>query len=255
MKNSERQKQMFEFISLYREQSVETLAAELNISVATVRRDLAAMARRGLIERTWGGANVAVPIVYDMQEFEDDAAKRAIAASAARYVLPGMVVAISGGSTCTELARLLRGRAIKVLTNAVNIALELRSSGHTQVVLSGGVLNAASYELVGPMVERSLSDFRADIAFVGCSGVLPGFGFSMRDEPEAGAARAIIRLTGRVIVLADHRKVGRQTFARFAHFSEVERLITDDGLSDPWHTQFGQLGLNVELAPAQQVQL
>ena len=247
MKNSERQKQMFEFISLHREQSVETLAAELNVSVTTVRRDLAAMARRGLIERTWGGANVAVPVVYDAQEFEDDAAKRAIAVAAARHVRPSMVVAISGGSTCTELARLLRGRSIKVLTNAVNIALELRSSGHTQVVLSGGVLNAASYELVGPMVERSLSEFRADIAFTGCSGVLPGFGFSMRDEPEAEAARAITRLTGRVMVLADHRKIGRQTFARFAHFSEVERLITDDALSQSWQAQLAQLGLNVEL--------
>lgn len=161
-----------------------------------------------------------------------------------------MVVALSGGSTCTELARPLRSRAIKVLINAVSIALELRSSGHTQVVLSGGVLNAASAERVGPMVKRCLSDFRADIAFARCSGVLPGFGFSMRDEPEAGTARAIIRLTGRVIVLADHRKGGRQTFARFAHFSEGERLITDHALCASWQSQLAHLGLNVELSDA-----
>lgn len=247
--SGERQQRVFELVSAHGEQATEALGQQLGVSPATMRRDLAALERRGLIQRTWGGARVAVPVVYTDGDFQGETVKRSIAATAARLVEPGMVIAVSGGSTCTELARWLRGRRIKVVTNALNVALELRASSHTRVVLSGGELNVASYELIGDMVARSLSEYRVDMAFVGCSGVMLDFGFSMRDEPEANAARAITRVADRVVVIADHRKVGRRTSVRFARFDEVERLITDDGLTPAWRAQLAQAGLQIDLAP------
>lgn len=246
MKSALRQEQLFKFISEHREVAVETLAERFGVSLTTVRRDLDALEHRKLIERTWGAARVAVPVVYTEQAFQGEAVKRAIAAAAANLVEPGMTIGISGGSTCTELARRLRGQRIKVVTNALNVALELRSTPHTRVVMTGGELNFASYELVGDLVARSLSEYRVDMAFTGCSGLTLDFGFSMRDEPEAVAARAMTRMASRVVVLADHRKVGARTFARFAQISEVERLITDDGLGPEWLTRLTQAGLNVQ---------
>lgn len=246
MKSATRQEELFRFIGEIGETTIETLAEQFGVSLITIRRDLTALERRNLVRRTWGGVEVAVPVIYEDETFETGTVKRAIAGAAARLVEPGMVIAISGGSTCTALARRLRGQRIRVLTNALNVALELRSTGHTQVVLTGGELNSASYELVGSMVDRSLSEYRADMAFVGCSGVTPDFGFSMRDEREAATARAITRITDRVIVLAEHPKVGRQTFARFAQLSQVERLITDDGLDAKYHQALTQAGLTVD---------
>lgn len=248
-KSARRQEQLFKFIGEQGEPSVEALAAHFGVSPITIRRDLTALERRKLVTRTWGGVRVAIPIVYGDEAFEGGAVKRAIAIAASGLVEPGMVLAISGGSTCTELARRLRGQRVRVLTNALNVALELRSTGHTRVMLTGGELNAASYELVGELVARSLSEYRVDLAFVGCSGVTPDFGFCMRDEPEAGAARAITQAAGRVVVLADHGKAGQKTFARFARLGEVERLITDDGLDNIWRGRLVSAGLRVDLAP------
>lgn len=247
MKSAQRQEQLFRFIGEQGEVTVETLASHFGVSTVTVRRDLTALERRRLVQRTWGGVRVAIPIHYGDEAFGGGAVKRAIAIAAAELVEPGMVIAVSGGSTCTELARRLRGQRIKVVTNALNVALELRSTGHTRVVLTGGELSALSYELVGDMVGRSLSEYRVDMAFVGCSGLTPDFGFSMRDEPEAATARALTRAAGRVVVIAEHGKVGQKTFARFAQLGEVERLITDRGLSRPWQEQLAAAGLRVDL--------
>ncbi len=228
------------------------IAGHLGVSLATVRRDLAALERRGLIERCWGGASVRSPIKY-LADFEHVAAeraaeKRAIAAAAAALVEPEMTVGLSGGTTCTELARWLRGKPITVVTNAINIATELYNHAHTKVVATGGALNTYSYELVGKMVAYSLAEYRLDLCFLGCTGLEPGFGFSMRDDFEAAVARAFLQVSSRAMVVADRTKVGRRTLARFAPLSAIERLITDERLATSWQERLREAGLEVTLA-------
>lgn len=229
------------------------LAERLDISVATVRRDLAALERRGLIERVWGRARVRSPVRYleDFRAVADKqaAAKRAVAAAASSHVVAGMVVGLSGGTTCTELARWLRGKPVTVVTNAINVATELYNHSLTKVIVTGGTLNAYSYELVGEMVGYTLQRYRLDLCFVGCSGAAPEVGFSMRDGLESAVARAFLEVSARAVVVADHSKVGRKTPARFAPFSTVERLITDEGLGEARRQRLEAAGLTVELAP------
>ncbi len=229
------------------------LAAHLGISTATLRRDLAALERRGLVERTWGGARVRSPINY-LEDFarvaaEQAEAKRQIAARAATLVEAGMVIGLSGGTTCTELARWLRGKAVTVVTNAINVATELYNHGRTKVIVIGGALNAYSYELVGEMVHVALREVRVDLCFLGCSGVTADFGFSMRDHPEAAVARHFLAVSQRAVVVADHSKVGRTTLARFAPLTRVERLVTDAGLPRAQRAGLTEAGLNVDVAP------
>lgn len=221
-------------------------------SLATVRRDLAALERRGLIERTWGGAKVRSPINY-LSNFDAEASqradeKRAISAVASELVEPGMVVGVSGGTTCTELGRWLRGKTVTVVTNAINVATELYNHGRTRVVVTGGALNSYSYELVGEAVTRSLEEYRLDICFLGCSGILPGFGFSMRDHLESAVARAFLTVSERSVVVADHGKIGKRTLARFANFSEIDKLITDSGIRSSDKEQLEQAGLDIDTA-------
>lgn len=229
------------------------LARKLCISVATVRRDLAALERRGLIERSWGRARVRSPVRY-LEDFKavadkEAAAKRAIAAAASAHVTTGMVVGLSGGTTCTELARWLRGKPITVVTNAINVATELYNHSLTKVIVTGGALNSYSYELVGEMVGFTLQEYRLDLCFVGCSGITPDFGFSMRDHHESAIARAFLGVSERSVVVADHSKVGQKTLAKFAPFSAIERLITDEGVSPEWLSRLEKVGLAVERAP------
>jgi DeoR family transcriptional regulator, aga operon transcriptional repressor len=248
----ERQHQLHNLVLQRGELGAEDIMQALHISLATVRRDLAALERRGLIERTWGGARVRSPIEYlaDFKEAADKAAsaKRAIAAAAVHHVQEGMVIGLSGGTTCTELARWLRGKPVTVVTNAINVATELYNHSHTKVIVTGGSLNSYSYELVGDMVNHTLREYHLDVCFVGCSGITPDFGFSMRDNFEAAIARAFLSVSQRAIVVADHSKVGEKTLARFTALQSPERLITDEGLSKAWQSKLEKAGLNVEVA-------
>ena len=248
----ERQQRIHDFVLRSGELSVTHIADLLGVSIATVRRDLAALERRGLIERSWGGARVRSPIDY-LDDFkaaahQGAAAKRAVAAAASAHVTEGMIVGLSGGTTCTELARWLRGKPITVVTNAINVATELYNHSLTKVIVTGGALNTYSYELVGEMVGYTLQEYRLDLSFVGCSGVTPDFGFSMRDSLESAVARAFLSVSERAIVIADPSKVGQKTLAKFAPLSAIDRLITGEGLSPEWRSLLEGAGLTVELA-------
>lgn len=250
----ERRQRIHRLVMQAGEVSVETLTRQLGASVATVRRDLAALERRGLVDRTWGGARVRSPVRYledfsrAAQDHEDG--KRAIAALAAGLTEPGMVVGLSGGTTCTELARWLRGAPITVVTNAINVATELYNHGRTKVIVTGGALNAYSYELVGDVASATLEEYRLDLCFVGSSGITVDFGFSMRDHPEAAMARRFTAVSQRTLVVADHSKIGRRTMARFAPLDAVSGLITDDGITPSQRGELEDAGLAVEIATA-----
>lgn len=252
-KSRKRQEEMNLLILTHGCLKAEEIAQLLSASLATVRRDLAALERRGLIERTWGGAcaRSAVNYLDDYRRTADEnaLAKRAIASAASDLVEPGMVVGLSGGTTCTELARWLRGRPITVVTNAINVATELYNHSHTQVILTGGSLNTYSYELVGEMVGQSLEEHRLDLSFLGCSGLTPDFGFSMRDHSESAVARAFLAVSRRAVVVADHSKVGRSTLTRFAPIAAIDRFVTDADVSEAWREQLEAAGLTVLVAP------
>ncbi len=252
LSNRERQRRIHDLVLQRGEVKADEVMEKLSISLATVRRDLAALERQGLIERTWGGAKVRSPIEYlsDFKAMADKeaTAKRAIAAAAAAHVEAGMVVGLSGGTTCTELARWLRGKPVTVVTNAINVATELYNHSLTKVIVTGGSLNSYSYELVGEMVGYTLQEYRLDICFLGCSGVSTDFGFSMRDHLESAIARAFLSVSKRAIVIADHSKVGKQTLARFAPLSAIERFITDEKMDIQQYKGLETSGLNIEIA-------
>ncbi|MCA9836299.1 MAG: DeoR/GlpR transcriptional regulator [Trueperaceae bacterium] len=253
LSNRERQGRIHSLILHEGNLKATDLAKALRVSIATIRRDLAALERRGLVERTWGGAKVRSPIEY-LEDFKavaskSERAKRAIAAAASSYVHEGMTIGLSGGTTCTELARWLRGKPITVVTNAINVATELYNHSLTKVIVTGGALNSYSYELIGEMVTYTLQEYHLDLCFLGCSGISPEFGFSMRDHLESAIARAFLDVSERAIVVADHTKVGKKTLARFAPFSDIYRLITDENLDIEWREKLKAEGLKVEYAP------
>ncbi len=252
-KSSVRQQEILNFILRSGFEKSPVIADTMNISMATLRRDLDALERRGLITRIWGGAKVRSPIRY-LADFESVSmiqakAKRAIAAKASEYVEDGMVIGLSGGTTCTEFARWLRGRSVTVVTNAINVATELYNHSHTKVIVTGGKLNSYSYELIGEMVAYGLSDYNLDLSFVGASGIDVKFGFSMRDSLESSVARAFLYSSDKVIVISDHTKINKKAMAKFAPFSSVDSLITDEGISKEELKMLEDAELSVTIAP------
>lgn len=244
------QSEILEYLARFELASVEDLSRYLKVSPSTIRRHLAQLQDRGLIVRTHGGATLPRPIRYDPQ-FDNRASRQAeakhlIALAARSLVSPNQVIGISGGTTCTEFSRLIRGvKNLTVVTNAVNVAMELRGAENMRVLLTGGLLNQNSYELIGNLVTEALKNVHLDIAFLGVSGIDLAFGFSMSDESEAVAGRAFMNSASRTVILADHTKIGKTTFARLCAINEVHLLITDEGITSQQLASLKKTGLKV----------
>lgn len=250
---TERQTNILQYLIRHERLEVTQLSDLLDVSPSTIRRELKVMEESGLLVRAYGIARLPTPIQYELpyekRAARQTEAKRQIAIAAQKLIKPGMVLGLSGGTTSTELARQLRPMEdITIVTNAVNIALELQGQVGKRVMVTGGLLNQNSYELVGYQVTQSLRELHLDVAFLGTSGLDVTFGFSMADEPEAVVARSFQTAADKVVVMADHTKIGQATFARFCSLAEVDLLITDDGITAEQRSTLEETGLTVLIA-------
>src|SRR5579864_3529004 len=231
LRRADRLRRILQLIDTDTTASVEDLARELAVSSATVRRDLAQLDSQGQVVRSHGGAmrvdrGFEMPIRY--RETTMAAEKKRIGAAAAALVGDGAVVGVTGGTTTMEVARALVGRSgLTFLTNALNIATELALRQNIRLVVTGGIARPASFELSGPVAERTIAEFNVDIAFVGVDGVSAKSGFTTHNDWEALANAALVRAAATVVVVADSSKLGHVKFARICDLDAVDLLITD----------------------------
>jgi DeoR family transcriptional regulator, fructose operon transcriptional repressor len=204
------------------------LATELGVSDVTVRRDLQALARRGLLERSHGGASppggtpaIAVPT-------EHAASKRAVGRAAAALVQPGETVFLNGGSTALEVFRHLSGPAT-VVSNNVLAALEPVVRDVELILLGGHVrTDPAERTVVGPFATETLRRTFATRAVLGVGGISAGAGVTTPIAAEAEIARLMIEQTrGPVVVAADESKLGAVSDFAVCPLELVDVLVTD----------------------------
>jgi len=240
---------------------ITAIADELGVSPATVRRDLDLLAEQQLLTRTRGGA-VSNSTAYDLplryNAERNVTQKAAIAQAAAACIAEGSVVAISGGTTTTEVARTLALRAeavgatqrpsITIVTNAINIAHELTVRPHIRLVVLGGVVRPQSYELTGHLAELTLGEIAIDEAVIGGNGVDVVHGLSCHNEGEAAIARAIQDRAARTTVVADSSKLGSHAFARICGIGRIDRLVTDAAAPEQTIREFRDAGVEVVVA-------
>ncbi|MFF1357586.1 MULTISPECIES: DeoR/GlpR family DNA-binding transcription regulator [unclassified Streptomyces] len=222
---------------------VNELTRKLGVSDMTVRRDLDALARQGVLEKVHGGA---VPVVeasthepgFEAKSGLELSAKEDIARTAAALAAPGTAIALSGGTTTYALAHhLLDVPDLTVVTNSVRVADVFhgaqRSSGQRQgaatVVLTGGV-RTPSDSLVGPVADQAIAALHFDVLFLGVHGISLEAGLSTPNLAEAETNRRLVQSARRVVVVADHTKWGTVGLSSFASLDQVDTLVTDAGL-------------------------
>lgn len=242
---------------------VAEIVAKLGISAATARRDLDLLAEQQLLTRTHGGAT-GQSVSYDLplryRRAVNTAAKDAIAAAASALVRPGDVVGLCGGTTSTAIAVAISSRAdltdiegepsLTVITNALNIASQLAVRPHFKVVVTGGVVQPRSYELVGPFTDAVLDQVSPTIVFLGVNGIDHEVGATVADENEAAISAAMARRSRRTVIVADSAKIGRRSFATAVSVGAVSTLITDEGISAEDAAGFAAAGIEIIIAPA-----
>ena len=229
----------------------DDLAEVLGISRATVRRDLDDMQKRGLLRRTHGGAaNIET---RDELPFQTKLSaclpeKRAIGVTAASLIEDGRVIGCTGGTTVTQVIKALKGRRMTVVTNAINLAMELAAAESLEVIVTGGTLRSRSYELVGHIAERTIQDFHLDIALIGVDGLDLEHGISTFTIAEAHAAALYMDHAREVWVVTDHSKIGKTAPALIAPLSRVSRVITDSKVPAEFVESFARAGIALTIA-------
>jgi len=235
---------------------VNELTRRLNVSDMTIRRDLDALARQGVIEKVHGGA---VPVVeasthepgFEVKSALELSAKEDIARTAAVMAQPGSAIALSGGTTTYALARhLLDVPDLTVVTNSVRVADVFHDAqrpapgraarpGTATVVLTGGV-RTPSDSLVGPVADRAIDSLHFDLLFLGVHGISAEAGLSTPNLAEAETNRRFVRSARRVVVVADHTKWGTVGLSSFATLDEVDTFVTDAGLTPGAREEIGE---------------
>jgi DeoR family transcriptional regulator of aga operon len=238
--------------------AIDELCTMLGASIATIRRDLEDLESRTLLKRVRGGAMPIGPFFYEpfrhdasfqdrVKSFGDE--KRRIARAASELVQTGQTVALSGGTTTTELVRSLKVLSgITIITNTVNVAMELSNRKDIDVIVTGGHLRGNWFTLIGPLANAATEMLFADVMFIGVDGIHATNGLTCTNSAEAELLRKLVHHSKQKIVVADHSKLGAVSDWLLCPTREINRLITDSGASDETIAPFEKLGIPVTRA-------
>ena len=211
---------------------VASLAKDLAVTPETVRRDLTALERRGVLRRVHGGAIPVerLGIEPGVADREGHAAgqKERIARAALEEVPEGGSIILDAGTTTVRLAEMLpTDRELTVVTHSIPVASILVSRPNVSLHLLGGIVRGRTLAAVGEWTRAQIAEVFADVAFMGTNGISVERGLTTPDVAEASVKRALMDAARRTVVLADHTKFGREDFARVAPLSDVDTVITD----------------------------
>jgi DeoR/GlpR family transcriptional regulator of sugar metabolism len=234
--------------------SVADMADQLGTTEITVRRDLRAMAKDGLLVRAHGGAVLPAPMGHEPSYSEKAGQAAAEKASIARVALdmvrPGDSILVGPGTTTQALAKLLVDfPELTVVTNSLLVAQALMGAPRVEVILTGGTLRRSIHALVGPATDDSVRSLRASRAFISGNGFTAERGLSTPSPLVAATDRALAGAAQHVVVLADHTKIGTDTMCQTVPVSRVHTLITDSGADPEAVAAIREAGVDVRVAP------
>jgi DeoR/GlpR family transcriptional regulator of sugar metabolism len=229
----------------------KALSETLDLSEDTIRRDLRELAAEGLLQRVHGGALPASPAVANFARRRDVATdgKIAIGRAAAAMVRPGQVVFVDGGTTAIQLVRHLpRDWPVTIVTHSPHIAIELIDHPLATVEMIGGRLFKHSVVAVGAAAIEAIGRIRADIYFMGVTGIHPKVGLTTGDAEEAAVKRMLCRFSAETVVLASHEKIGAASPYVIVPIEEAGTIIVEKATPREVVDSYRALSLSVVIA-------
>lgn len=255
MFGAERRRLICEYVRANRVVSLRDLAAAVNASEVTVRRDLVTLERQGLIERAHGGAQLPDALIIEPWPTEppdpETTAKSAIAALAATLVGDATAIMLGAGTTVYELARRLTPRSpLTVLTNSMLVARALARTPNVELVMTRGSLDNSTLALVGSAAEHWIAGQRVTRAFVSGGGLTTERGLSSTHLAVSEVERAIVGSAKELVVLADHTKLGVESTYPVAPVTRIDHLVTDTSGDSSVLESLSSRGVHVHVAPS-----
>ncbi|QQE77930.1 DeoR/GlpR family DNA-binding transcription regulator [Alicyclobacillus sp. SO9] len=226
-----RQQKIIELLERRKSVRISDLRDMFDVSEETLRRDLKKLDADGVLKRTHGGAVVSGEVhMVPSIAFRSRLLllqKQQIAARASLFIKENGTVLLDSGSTTLELARQLSVRQVTVLTNDLNIALELTQSLSVQLIVLGGMQQKGGYSLTGPDCIEKISNYHVDVAFLGAGGVCVNAGLTTASSAEAEVKKAMIKAAEKTYCVVDASKFGKTALVSYAMPGEIDGIITD----------------------------
>lgn len=233
---------------------VVPLAEQFGVSMQTIRKDLHYLAKRGIAERSYGGAiasdavNVAAEPPVEAKRAINVSEKARIGALAAAMVAPGDSIVLDSGTTALQIALHLPDiDDVTVLTNDLDILCALAQKDRINVVMLGGALRRRNRAFYGAQTESAFDDLHVDKLFLGVDGLDIERGITTHFEPEAVLNRRMVRAAGQVIAVTDRSKFGRVCLHRIMNVAEIDDLVTD-GADAGMQSAADRLGFRLHIA-------
>ena len=230
---TEREKMILEKLISKKQVTVKELASELYVSEPSVRRDLAALEKRNLLKRVYGGAVIDESalsrnmIPFMLREMEQGSAKIVIAKKAADLVRDGDVIFLDASTTAYTMIPFLAGKKnVTVVTNGVR-ALEKLAEYEINAISTGGALVGGCLALVGDEAYKTIEAINANIAFFSCRGLSEGGYLTDISAPENNVRRMMMRRSEKSYLLLANEKKGKKYYHNLCHESELDGIITD----------------------------
>ena len=231
--------------------SLGELAISLSVSESTIRRDLEALEKDGLVRRTHGGAfwtgESETIEVFRTRHDDHWLAKSAIGREAANLIDDHDTILLDGGSTTYELARHLVGRPLQVVTNSLPVAHLLSSSDSIDLVMIGGCVRGRTAVTIGPMADAMLNSINVGKAFLSVAGITDR-GYFNSNMMLVESEKAMLAAADQAIVVADSSKFGRVSLSRLCGLQEVHGLVSDSDLQTKWKDHLELAGVDLRLA-------
>lgn len=232
---------------------VPELSKLYQVTEETIRRDLEKLEADGHIKRTYGGAvlneSTNADLPASIRETTNTDGKNKIGMKASTYINDGATIIMDSSTTSLYVAKYLKEKMdITIITNSLKIPNELLTSPNSQVIVTGGTLNAKSMSFVGHLAEDAFDKYFVDWAVLSCRGLSETKGATEPNDMEAEIKKCMIRSAEKVMLVVDQTKFDHKAFVKSFDLKNVDVVITDEALSDKWQEYFKELGIEVVYA-------
>lgn len=221
-------------LSLNHVTTVQELSDLLGVSPATVRRDLTAMEKSGLLIKTHGGAKlneeVSDSLNYKKKQTSNYELKLKIAKKAAQLIEDGDIVSINSSTITSLMPRFITAKNITLVTNSLNIAYEMQNHENCNLIVLGGTYMSKAQTIEGATTVNQIKSMRYKKTFLGANGIDLTFGFSTASELEQASKIATIQQSNQTIFVCEHTKFDRCSLHKICNLEEAHTLITDSSV-------------------------
>ena len=222
---------------------VTDLSREFDVTEETIRRDLEKLDNEGLATKTYGGAvanqNLNVDLPYNVRKRANVERKQKIAEKIAEMINDGDYIMLDASSTAIYVTKcILHRKNITLITNSVEIMMELADKSDWNILSTGGSLKKGALSLVGASAERMIRGFHVDLAICSSKGIDMNVGITDSNEKDSEIKRAIFAAANKKILAVDATKFDKISFVHVCNINEIDTVVTDQAPNDRWVEYF-----------------